>query len=597
MTTRRPRSVRGRLALAGLGLLGVGVLAFGLAAPPERCPDVTAAELQASATEAADWFARNQEADGTWLYQYDAEADEVVDDYNVVRHAGGIMGLYQAAAAGVPGALESADRGFEWAEDRLVERDGWAALSHRGRTATGATALLVAGLVERREATGDDVHDELLGQLGRFLAAQTEPSGAVLANYDLGSEAPEPGVYSAYFTGETYWAFARLHRLQPDAGWGELADRVGAYLATTRDDVEDHWPPIPDHWAAYGLAETVAFDERHGDEPLTDDEAAYAEEQAGYFGSQVRWVSQRHGPWGALARSPHVPRGGGYGVVGESLTGLWRTAGVDARLADIRAPLAERATCIASLAVEQQVDADEAEDYRDPDRARGAWFRDGETRMDDQQHALSALLRTVAIVEAGETGEGAGRTRPPAPAALLWAVVLVAALNPVRAALGVPREGRPPAWQVAALGGAVGGVALIVVALLGGPLLDALDVSDPAMRIAAGAVVAVAGLVDLARRPPSSEPALDGWRAALVPVAVPLVVRPALVLAAIGADADRGLWLVAGALVAGVAAMSALTLVPTAGVGPRVGRWLAALVGAVAAAAGVLVVIDGVLAV
>jgi len=178
VTTRRPRSVRRRLALAGLGLLGVGVLAFGLAAPPERCPDVTAAELQASATEAADWFARNQEADGTWLYQYDAEADEVVDDYNVVRHAGGIMGLYQAAAAGVPGALESADRGFEWAEDRLVERDGWAALSHRGRTATGATALLVAGLVERREATGDDVHDELLGELGRFLAARPGP-GAV----------------------------------------------------------------------------------------------------------------------------------------------------------------------------------------------------------------------------------------------------------------------------------------------------------------------------------------------------------------------------------------------------------------------------------
>ena len=150
---------------------------------------------------------------------------------------------------------------------------------------------------------------------------------------------------------------------------------------------------------------------------------------------------------------------------------------------------------------------------------------------------------------------------------------------------------------MAALGGAVGGLALVVVALLGGPLLDALDVSDPAMRIAAGAVVAVAGLVDLARRPPSSEPALDGWRAALVPVAVPLVVRPALVLAAIGADADRGLWLVAGALVAGLAAMSALTLVPTAGVGPRVGRWLAAVVGALAAAAGVLLVIDGVLAV
>jgi hypothetical protein len=117
------------------------------------------------------------------------------------------------------------------------------------------------------------------------------------------------------------------------------------------------------------------------------------------------------------------------------------------------------------------------------------------------------------------------------------------------------------------------------------------------MRIAAGAVAAAVGLVDLVRRPPSAEPALGGWRAALVPVAIPLVVRPALVLAAIGAQADRGLGVVAAALLVGVAGLAAATALPAAGVGPRVGRWVAALVGAAAAAAGVLLVIDGVLAV
>ena len=165
---------------------------------------------------------------------------------------------------------------------------------------------------------------------------------------------------------------------------------------------------------------------------------AYAEEQAGYFGAQVRWVAQRHGPWGALARTPHVPRGGGYGVVGEALTGLWHVAWAEPRLADLRAPLAERASCIAGLAVEQQVDAGEAADYPDPGRARGAWFRDGETRMDDQQHALSALLRTRPVVMS--VADGADTPEAPAPAALLWVVALVAALNPVRAALAVPRE-------------------------------------------------------------------------------------------------------------------------------------------------------------
>ena len=266
------------------------------------------------------------------------------------------MGLYQAAAAGLPGALRSADRGTEWALDRLLERDGWAALAAQGRVTTGATALLVAGLTIRREATGDTRYDDVLRRLGRFLVAQTEPSGAVLASYDPARGAPVAGEYSKYYTGEAYWALARLHRAFPGEGWGEAADRIGAYLATSRDEVEDHWPPIPDHWAAYGVAETVEFPER-GRPPLTEDEVDYARRQAELFGVQARWLSQRHGPWGGLVRGSYTPRGGWYGVIGEALTGWWLTARAEPRLADLREPIAERATCIAGLAVSEQSDA------------------------------------------------------------------------------------------------------------------------------------------------------------------------------------------------------------------------------------------------
>ena len=68
-------------------------------------------------------------------------------------------------------------------------------------------------------------------RLGRFLVAQTEPSGAVLAYYDEDAGAPVAGEYSKYYTGEAYWALALLHRTFPGEGWGEAADRVGAYLA------------------------------------------------------------------------------------------------------------------------------------------------------------------------------------------------------------------------------------------------------------------------------------------------------------------------------------------------------------------------------
>src|SRR5918998_3804229 len=215
------RSPAARVGRAALTLALFLALAFTVVAPPERCPSVTAGELRRSAQATVDWFVRNQGADGAWLYLYDADDDSTPSEYNEVRHAGVTMGLYQAAAAGLPGALSSADRGTEWALDRLLRRDGWAALEGDGRVTTGASALLAAGLAIRRDATGDTRYDDVLSELGRFLLAQTQPSGAVLASYDVARGAPLPGEYSKYYTGEAYWALGRLHLAFPGEDWGE----------------------------------------------------------------------------------------------------------------------------------------------------------------------------------------------------------------------------------------------------------------------------------------------------------------------------------------------------------------------------------------
>jgi small neutral amino acid transporter SnatA (MarC family) len=587
------RSVGGRVGAYALVLVAATVLVFGIAAPPERCPRVTSDELRASAIETVDWFARNQQPDGAWLYEYDRDDDRAAADYNDIRHAGVVESLYQAATDVIPGALESADRGTEYALDHLVTGEDWAGFSGSTVVSTGSNALLVAGLVERRSLTGDDRYDDVIAKLANLLARTVEPSGAVLAYFDTTTGQPIPNSYSKYYTGETYWALARLHRLDPDAGWGELADRVGHYLATTRDGAEDLWPPTPDHWAGYGLAETVAFPERQGSQPLTEAELAYVRRQAGLFGAQVRFVSQRVGPWGELVRTRHLPRGGGYGVLGEGLTGLWIAANADERLADLRTPIAERTVCNAALALLAQSDAVDAARFHAPARVEGAWFRDGVTRMDDQQHALSAVLRSIAVVEAGVGGSGRE-----SPAAWLWLLALVLALNPCRQVFGAPRSGRSrrEVVEIAALGSLLGALPAVVAALVSGWLLDTVGVSGSSMRIAAGIVALVAGAFDLFRRPPSPDPALSGWKAAIVPVAIPLVARPALIFLAFGAVADHSVWLVLLGLVLGIGAFVALVATaPVEGVGGRVLRWAARLSAVGLIAISVLLIVNGVL--
>ena len=150
--------------------------------------------------------------------------------------------------------------------------------------------------------------------------------------------------------------------------------------------------------------------------------------------------------------------------------------------------------------------------------------------------------------------------------------------------------------RIAALGGALGALAVSLAALLGDPLLDALDVSQPSFRLAVGLIAVVVGTADVFRRPPSPDLALPGWRAALVPVAFPLVARPTLLVLALGAGADRSALVALAAMAIGVGALTALSAwYPPDGRQARTLRWIARLLSAALVACGAVLAIDGLL--
>jgi small neutral amino acid transporter SnatA (MarC family) len=569
-----------------------------LVAPPERCPDVSEDDLRSSATEAVSWFERNQQADGRWLYRYDVDADADLGGYNVVRHAGVTMSLYQAHAAGYDGALRLADRGTRYALDNLVRHRGWAAFEPgTGRISAGATGLLVAGLAERRAATGQRRHDDVLTDMGRFLLEMVEPRGSVAAAWDPVTEAPVPGEYSPFFTGEIYWALALLHQEFPDQGWDEPARRIGRYLATERDDAEGWFPDISDHWAAYGMSveATLAAD---GSPPLDEAQVRYAERQSDLAGIQTRWESQRTNGWPNWWLRGRQTLGAGLGTLGESLTGLWLVAATDDRLESLEDPLAARARCVAGMLVDRQVSPDDAAATPDPDRSRGAWFQFGVTQMDDQQHALSAVVLSEPIL----ASQPSQVDRPWGDGAAWWLVLsaLVLAINPLRAAgamaVGMPAVVRRDRIRAVVAGGAAAAAALAALAWWSGPLLDVLDTSAPTVRIGAGLVLLLASAVDLVRRAPSVEPSVDGRLALLVPVAVPLLLRPAAAVLAISAGADRGVAtvLMGAALAAAVLLALAASAVGRSAGGRTVVPWLARVAAAAGVVIGVVLAVDGV---
>jgi hypothetical protein len=383
----------------GLGLVavswGVGALALRLTvASPEVCPAVTEEAAVEAAIAAAAWIERQQHDDGSYLYEYNIEADAAVPGYNSVRHAGVTMSLYQLAAEGYNDGLATADRGTEWMIRYLIHHDDWSALRdpNDGGIESGGNALMLAALEQRRLATGDPVHDDLMRRLARFLLVLQQADGSFLLAWDITTEAPVPGIRSKYATGEAFWALTLMHRIFPGEGWDAHARLTADYLANDRDRVEKQkFPPWADQWAAYGFAEMATWG-------LDEDHIRYVRTLAERFGFLVRVESRRTDGWLSKALHGRRARAAGMGTWSEALDSLWRLASAEPRLADMKEKLAERAVCAAGMLVERQVDRQEARGFLSPDIAEGAWFTEDLTRMDDQQHALSGLIRAKTII-------------------------------------------------------------------------------------------------------------------------------------------------------------------------------------------------------
>lgn len=376
-------AARSRRALA-VWLVGFGALRLTLWAP-EVCPPFSADQARAAAISAGNWIVANQDESGRFLYAWDRNNGEESNEYNLVRHAGVTMSLYQLIAAGQVEYFEAADTSLQWMLDRLVPTAGPAgdgvAFTDVNEAKLGASALLAVSLAQRRLVTGETDHDATMLALGRFMVGQQRDDGGLINLYDVREQAPVGTDTSVYSTGEALWAIALLHEAFGDQGFDTAAWLTLDYITTDRDTELDLWPqPWPDQWAAYSLAEMVEW----GLEPHHIEYARAMTERYGYL---VRFDSQRGTVYGNLTHGP-APRGSGMGTWVEGLAELRDVVVHEPDLADLAGPTTQVLACGAARLADHQVGGGPDVDPR----AAGAWFYDDVTRMDDQQHAASGLL-------------------------------------------------------------------------------------------------------------------------------------------------------------------------------------------------------------
>ena len=377
------------IAWGVIWLLTIGSLRATLLAA-EICPSSSKEELYFSAQEAANWISQNQSDDGRYLYEVtiSEEGNPIISDgYNLVRHAGTTMALYQIVEEGDYQYLEAADAGLKYLLDRSVSNEEILAVAEGSANAKlGTASLLAISLIKRRAATNDEKYDNALKKIGSFILEMQREDGSMLYYWDQGTSSPVSGITSLFATGEALWALASLHNLFPENDWDKAAFLTLDYMATQRDEDENVWPrPWADQWAAYSLNEMSKWG-------LSEIHINYARELAAQFGIAVRWESQRNGGLDGLVHSPE-PIAAGQGTWLEAIGMLHQLAENESRLEDLKSPLKDRLLCGAGRMRVKQTTGTGVVEFD------GGWFTGGTSRVDGQQHALSGLLFAASSLD------------------------------------------------------------------------------------------------------------------------------------------------------------------------------------------------------
>jgi hypothetical protein len=219
--------------------------------------DVSYAALQRSVYLSARYLARHLRSDGLFDYEIDATTGRHLPGYSWPRHAG--AALYLAEAARFIGDRRIG-RAAVRAARRLRDENTLACGDHvcvgQGhRVDLGSSALALLAYVEVVRAGLDESLLAEIDGVAEFLRSQQRPDGEFMHLYDRQARRALD-VQLPYYTGEAALALARAYRLTRAPADLEASSRAIAYLTQTsrRFFGSRYWWPA-EHWTCQAVEE------------------------------------------------------------------------------------------------------------------------------------------------------------------------------------------------------------------------------------------------------------------------------------------------------------------------------------------------------
>jgi hypothetical protein len=216
--------------------------------------------LLESAVLGGDYIVNATNADGSFVYEYNASSGKESSSYNILRHAGTVyfmLELYNVTKD--ERLLSSAEKSIVYLLSFVKPFDNSSVcIVYNDEVKLGGNALAVVALAEHMKVTGEDVYLPIMQNLTCFIKLSQNESGGFICKqeystgyiYDWDSE---------YYTGEALLALCRLYQLDHNETWLDVAEKGAKYLINVRDKNVAVDNLIHDHWLLMALNELYRY--------------------------------------------------------------------------------------------------------------------------------------------------------------------------------------------------------------------------------------------------------------------------------------------------------------------------------------------------
>ncbi|MFP6618153.1 MAG: hypothetical protein VB877_02325 [Pirellulaceae bacterium] len=215
---------------------------------------------------ATDYMVRACDEEGRFDYLGHLDPDvKIYPEYNIVRHAGAMMGLAVAhqfkPRDTIRQALLRADsflkkNSFGQVEDQPDMLAVWSRpevtfVKREVRAKLGSAGLSLVSLAQLEAIAPGTTSREDLRKLANFILFMQKVDGSFYAYYVPSKGGRVESADAMYFAGEAALGLVMLYALDPDPRWLESAGKAMRYLAISQ---VDKIPTYPDQWVLQAMA-------------------------------------------------------------------------------------------------------------------------------------------------------------------------------------------------------------------------------------------------------------------------------------------------------------------------------------------------------